>query len=177
MMEPKEVDVASTQRDDFPSKQRNLAKKAKTLLNLTICGFFSVMWGLQCFIPKNDCYTLPGENCNSSDQSIRVNCESIDINDPKYADLEEKPFNVTIFWNFACWFCFILYTLNALGSFGHISPDSKFGSAMLKMDDYTHNLQYVAFVYIHLVRFSHSGMVCSGAYIEHDTTDMSGYMI
>ena len=45
------------------------------------------------------------------------------------------------------------------------------------MDNYTRYLNYFSFVYIHLVRFSHSGLVCSGTYLEHDGTDKDGYMI
>ena len=70
-----------------------------------------------------------------------------------------------------------MYLIGAVGALGHIYPKHKFGRIAVTMDNWTRYFNYVAFVYIHLVRFSHSGLVCSGAYIDHDGSDQANYMI
>ena len=114
--------MASLETEDYKTATTTLAQKAKMFLNCGVNGFFTIMWGVWMFVGKSDCYTLPGENCEAADLSMRVNCESLDPNDPIYADAEKKPFNVTKFWNLACLICFFMYLMGTIGAVGHIYP-------------------------------------------------------
>ena len=79
-----------TEKDDYKNTTITTAQRGKTYLNCVINGFFTIMWLVWMFIPKNDCWTLPGSNCEDENKEHRVNCEAIaNPTDEMYANLEK----------------------------------------------------------------------------------------
>ena len=145
---------------DF-SKQKRMVGKG--LSYCIINSTFAVLFGIATFtLSRKDCYTIKTSNY------------PVDIN--VYPDA----IHVKSFFNAACLLGFVFYVAAAVSSLGYLAkggPILKYAAFLEKL---SRMLSYTVFVAAHIMRFSHSGSVCSGDYLTPEARadpNLTGYMI
>ena len=130
---------------DFNVSKRRFGKSA------TYCCInsgFAVAFALALFtLSRNDCYTIKGT--------------STPVDPEVYPDAN----NVTMWFNLTCFIGFLFYTLGAVSSLGYSAKTGiiqKYAGWLEKLARFT---TYTVFIAVHIMRFSHTGAVCSGDYL------------
>ena len=145
--------------DAFKQEKSKLGKGISyCLINST----FAAMFGFGLFtLGKNSCYTKKG------------------VNTPVDPALIPDANNVTAWFNDTILLGFCFYLASAIVSLGFISKGGPLRIISAYFERIMRILAYCVFIAVHVMRFSHTGRVCSGDYLPEGATDeeVQGYMI
>ena len=142
-----------------------LQQKSRGGKGYTYCviySAFAVLFGLAMLtLGGRECYTVKGSN-TPVDPSVVP--DAIDVN---------GWFNGTITMGF------LFYAAAAVASLGYVNKNPVIQAMAGTIEKTARLLTYFVFITVHVMRFSHTGRVCSGDYLPDNATDeeVQQYMI
>ena len=140
-------------------------KKSRGGKGYTYCviySAFAVLFGLALLtLGGRECYTVKGSNTPVDPNVVP---DAIDVN---------AWFNGTITMGF------LFYSLAAIASLGYVQSNQFIQLFAGTIEKTARALTYFVFITVHVMRFSHTGRVCSGDYLPEGASDeeVEQYMI
>ena len=138
-----------------------LADRAPKYINAARDFTFTVIWASFYFLDNNNCWVKSGSNV-----SMAAN------------DVAGGLTNMRDCFNWVSLAAMLVYFVSMIGAFGVFSKEKKTRECAAKFDTVTYYVDYLLLLVVHLVRFSHGGKVCSGAYLTaEDGLDRKNYIM
>ena len=145
--------------DSFSKTKR---RTGKGMTYFIINSTFATAFGIALFtLSRNECFTTKGSNTPVDPLTPGAN-------------------NVTEWFNMTCLLGFVFYGMAAVASLGYLTLSPFIQSISGFTERLSRLLTYVVFIAVHVMRFSHTGSVCSGDFLPSEARSDSAvenYMI
>ena len=149
--------------DAFAQNKRRFGKGlAYFIINATFCIFFAIALFT---LGRNQCYSIKSSN--------------YPVSEATYLAMQPNSNNVTAWYNWTCLIGFLFYGIAAVSSLGYLTKSGPLNTCSAYTEKLARMLTYFVFIAVHVMRFSHTGSVCAGDYLQPgvDDQDVSNYMI